>query len=167
MSPDYVKDLPRKFWVVIKAATLLFCLAGFVGNSFMIFKQFIGKQTITSQDTQKNEELALPSFTVCALSGFKEKMTKFRDVELDGFHNKSLEFDEYILSVDDMTIEELRTNDTTWELSTTYSPYKGRCHTIRYIPKVFSINIIWKDTLILFIDAFFVYKIFQCILIFK
>ena len=139
MSPEYVKDLPRKFWVVIKAATLMFCLAGFVGNSFMIFKQFVGKQTITSQDTQKNEELALPSFTVCALSGFKEKMTKFRDVELDGFHNKSLEFDEYILSVDDMTIEELRENDTTWELSTTYSPYKGRCHTIRYIPKVFSL----------------------------
>ena len=134
--PEYVKDLPRKFWVVLKTATFLFCLIGFVGNSFMIFKQFVGKQTITSQDTQKNKELSLPSFSICALSGFKKKMNKFRDIELDGFHNKTLDFDEYLLGVEEMTIEELRENKTTWELSSTYSPYKGRCHTIRYIPKV-------------------------------
>lgn len=136
MSPQYVKELKRKFWVVIKAATFVFCLAGFFGNTFMIFIQFIGKQTITSQDTQKNEELALPSFTICAMSGFKEKMHKYSDIELEGFHNKTLDFDEYLLYVEGMTIEELRENVTDWELTTTYSPYKGRCHTVRYIPKV-------------------------------
>ena len=139
MSPKYKNHLSRKLWAVIKAATFLLCLIGFVGNSFMIFKQFIAKQTITSQNTQKNKKLSLPSFTVCALSGFKKKMSRFEDLKLHGFHNKTLEFDEYILAVEGMNIEELRKNESTWELSTTYSPYKGRCHTIRYIPMVLGI----------------------------
>ena len=136
MRPHFAKSMTKKFWVVLKAATFLICLAGFVGNSFMIFKQFISKQTITSQDVQINDELVLPSFTICSLSGFKEKMNKYRDLELDDFHNKTLELDEILLWVEDLTIDELRENTTTWEITTTYGPYKGRCHTIRYIPKV-------------------------------
>ena len=136
MHSTHAKDLKRRFLVVLKAATFFICVAGFVGNSFMIFKQFISKQTITSQDVQKNDELVLPSFTMCSLSAFKEKMNKYRDVELDNFHNKTLELDEILLWVEDMTIDELRENTTTWEITATYGPYKGRCYTIRYLPKV-------------------------------
>ena len=46
----------NRVWTFIKAVTFVICLAGFVGNTFMIFRQFIGKQTITSWDVQRNEK---------------------------------------------------------------------------------------------------------------
>ena len=71
----------------------------------MSFKVFIGKQTITSQDQQHNEELALPSLTICSLSGYKKKISKYQDFDLKNYLNNTLELDEILLSVDEMTIE--------------------------------------------------------------
>ena len=137
-------------WYAIKIVTFMICLAGFVANSFMIFKQFLGKQTITSQDLQHNEELVLPSFTICSLSGYREKITKHEDLKLNNYLNKTLNLDEILISVitkdSEMTIEQLIENKTFWEVTTTYTRNKGRCHTIRYTNKV------------LFIDLTYFYK---------
>ena len=130
-----MSDSRKTFWTVIKPTTFFICLAGCAGNSFMICKQFINKQTLTSEDVQNIGDLGLPSFTICGVSGFKERITKLRDLERDNFDNKTLGFDEIFLWVEDMTIDELRKN-ISWKITTTYSPFRGRCHTIRYIPKV-------------------------------
>ena len=131
-------------WYAIRIATFLICLAGFVANSLMIFKQFLGKQTITSQDLQHNEELVLPSFTICSLSGYREKITKHQDLKLNNYLNKTLNLDEILISVitedSKMTFEQLIENKTFWEVTTTYTRNKGRCHTIRYTKKVLYIK---------------------------
>ena len=145
MSPE----LKRGFWKAIKVLTFMVCFAGFVGNSFMIVKQFIEKHTITSQVLQHNTELYLPSFTICSLSGYKEKITKHQDLKLNNYLSKTLDLGEILLGVrvgwsDDsnrLRLDELIKNKTFWEVTTTYTTYKGRCHTIRYVQKVNEISI--------------------------
>ena len=129
-------QVKERVWITIKTATFIICLAGFTGNSFMSFKVFIGKQTITSQDLQHNEELALPSLTICSLSGYKKRISKYQDFDLKNYLNNTLELDEILLSVDEMTIEQIQKNKTFWEVTTTYNLFRGRCYTIRYIAKV-------------------------------
>ena len=137
-------EMKKKVYTAIKTITFIFCLAGFVCNSFMIFKQFIGKKTITSQDIEHNKKLAVPSFTLCSLSGYKEKITKHQDLKLNNYLNKTFNLDEILISVitedSKMTFEQLIENKTFWEVTTTYTRNKGRCHTIRYTKKVLYIK---------------------------
>ena len=106
--------LKKSIWTFIKAVTFVICLAGFVCNSFMIFKQFIGKQTITSWDIQKSKELLLPSFTICSLTGVKNRITKYKHLELSNYINNTLELDEILVSIDDLTINKLREDTAAW-----------------------------------------------------
>ena len=139
-------ETKERIWVIIKTVTFIICLTGFAWNSSINFTQFIGRDTITSQDLQQNEKLALPSFTLCGQSGFKEKVTKYQDLELNNYLTKTLELDEIFISVinDDIyevnkksfDLKQLKKVTTLWEITTTYSQFRGRCHTIRYIPKV-------------------------------
>ena len=130
----------RHLLAVIKVATFILCLAGFIANSYMIFIQFIGKKTITSQNVENYNGLSLPSITMCSLSGFKEEMDEYEDLELDNYLNKTLELGEVFLGhyeYDDddgeyyyIDAETMKVNSTLWKLTTTYSQYKGRCHTL-------------------------------------
>ena len=129
-------ELKKDIWYVIKTATFMICLAGFVANSSMIVKQFIGKQTITSQNLEHNKELYLPSFTICSPRGYKEKIKKFQDLKLNNYLEKTLGLDEVLFRVNEMTIEKLIENTTFWQVTTTYARFKGCCHTIRYLKKV-------------------------------
>ena len=141
MSVELKKD---DWWYLIKKATFLICLAGFVANSYMCLKQFIGKETVQSQELKHNKELVLPSLTICSLSGFKEKIIRHQDLKLNNYLNNTLELDEIILWVqtDDnvWTVEQLIKDKTSWQVTTTYSLYKGRCHTIRFLHKVLELN---------------------------
>ena len=143
MSVELKKD---DWWYLIKKATFLICLAGFVANSYMCLKQFIGKETVQSQELKHNKELVLPSLTICSLSGFKEKIIRHQDLKLNNYLNNTLELDEIILWVqtDDnvWTVEQLIKDKTSWRVTTTYSLYKGRCHTIRFLHKVLEMNFI-------------------------
>ena len=123
-------------WIALKFLTRIICFGGFVGNSFVIFKQFIGGKTLTSYDVQKNTKLYLPSLTICSLSGYKEPMDDYGDIELERFLGKTLDLGEIIESVDYTKITELPKVTKTWELTITYSQYKGTCHTIRYKKRV-------------------------------
>ena len=130
---------------ILKCVTAILCMFGFVANSFMIFKQFIDHKTITSQDVQKNAHLFLPSVTVCGLSGFKDKMDQYDDLELDNYLQKTLDLEEILSAVTDPLdhttfLQELYENATLWKITTTYSPYKGRCHTINYNQEVKKFN---------------------------
>ena len=149
MSPEWNK----KIWTAVKTLTFILCLAGFAWNSSGNFKQFIGRQTITSQDLQHNEKLALPSFTLCSLSSFKEKITKYQDLELKSYLNNTLDLDEILVAVQGpngqpfIGLKQLKELTTLWEVSTTYSQFRGRCHTIRYIPKVTSKHLILSNSI--------------------
>ena len=135
----------KRTWTAIKMITFFLCLAGFAWNSSINFKQFIGRQTITSQDLQQNEKLALPSFTLCGLSSFKEKVTNYQDLELNNYLNNTLELDEIFINVDgpvpmthsipdnvtSIDLKQLKKMSTSWEVTTTFSQVRGRCHTIR------------------------------------
>ena len=134
-------NLKKKVQNVTKTIAFFICLSGFFGNTFMIFKQFIGRQTVTSQDVQKNDQLTLPSFTICGRTGFKEKVTKYQDLQLENYLNKTFELEDIIGVIEGMSVKELRKNKTSWEVTTTYSQYKGRCYTIRYIPMVINITL--------------------------
>ena len=123
-------------WIAVKFLTRIICFGGFVGNSFVIFKQFIGGKTLTSYDVQKNTRLYFPSLTICSLSGFKEPMDDYGDIELESFLGQTLDLAEVIESVDQTKITEMYRDTKTWELTTTYSQFKGACHTIRKKHKV-------------------------------
>ena len=123
-------------WMVLKFLTRIICFGGFVVNSFVIFKQFIGGKTLTSYDVQKSTKLYLPSLTICSLSGYKEPMDDYGDIELERFLRKTLDLGEIIESVDHTKITELHKGTKKWELTITYSQYKGTCHTIRYKNRV-------------------------------
>ena len=123
-------------WIAVKFLTRIICFGGFVGNSFVIFKQFIGGKTLTSYDVQKNTKLHLPSFTICSLSGYKEPMDDYGDIKLESFRKKTLNLSEVITLVDYKKIKDIYKDTKTWDLTTTYSQFKGACHTIRYKKKV-------------------------------
>ena len=123
-------------WMALKFLTRIICFGGFVVNSFVIFKQFIGGKTLTSYDVQKSTKLYLPSLTICSLSGYKEPMDDYGDIELESFLRQTLDLAEVIESVDQTKITEMYKDTKKWELTTTYSQFKGACHTIRYKNKV-------------------------------
>ena len=135
-----------KIGFIFKCASAILCMIGFVANSFMIFKQFIEHKTVTSQDIQQNMYLFLPSMTICSLSGFKDKMDGYDDIELENYLQNTLALDEILVDVTDTfentsVLQEMYENSTLWKITTTYSPFKGRCHTIKYNQEVKKLNI--------------------------
>ena len=144
MSPE----MKGRIWIAVKTITFIICLAGFARNSLTNFTQFIGRQTITTEDLQHNEGLVLPSFTLCGQSGFKEKVTKYQDLELNNYLTETLELDEIVIAVElhaevnkrSFDLKQLKKTTTLWEVTTTFNTNRGRCHTIRYLPKVIKIS---------------------------
>ena len=79
--------------------------------------------------------------TICSLSGFKEKMDEYDDLELENYFKKTLALEEILVGVTDTfgnsaLLQELYENPTLWNITTTYSLFKGRCHTIKYNQEV-------------------------------
>ena len=135
-----------KLWKGLKLITVALCLVAFVANSYIIFQQFLTGKTVTSNDVQKNARLFLPSITLCSLSGFKEEIDELADLELDEYLNKTTRLDEILIDVADSNDDHLSALNITelsflngvyeepgkWKLLSTYSLFKGRCHTIEY-----------------------------------
>ena len=131
----------NKCLISLKVLIGVLCLLGFFFNSFIIFKQFIGKETVTSSKVQENTELYLPSLTLCGFSGFKSSVNNYSDLELVKYVNNTVDLDEILIEVidrDEMTLKAVTLLDTMydksgrWKISTTYSAYRGRCYTIEY-----------------------------------
>ena len=136
------------YLVILKAIVMLLCLFGFIANSFIIFKQFIGKETVTSYKIQDSSELRLPSVTLCGYSGFKRIVKSYDDLKHDRYINNTIDVNEILMEVIDndnnsitapysMTFEgPIYDKSRNWKIKTTYSAYRGRCYTIEYRKKV-------------------------------
>ena len=130
----------------LKVSITLLCLIGFCFNSLIIFKQFVGSETVTSNKIQENANLYLPSITLCGPSGFKSAVAKYSDLELENYLNNTVNLEDMLIHVRDIynnhieakfVKENLYKDSKIWKLTTTYSAYRGRCYTIEYRKKVF------------------------------
>ena len=135
----------RKCWLGVKIITVILCIFGFVCNSFLICKQYVSKETVTSNDITEYSKLLFPSITMCGLSGFHRAATELADLELDNYINNTINLNEMLYSILDkdynkLTIEPFSgaINDTSgmWKITTTYSAYRGRCYTLEYQKEV-------------------------------
>ena len=136
------------YLLVLKAIVMILCFVGFFFNSFIIFKQFIGKETVTSYKIQDSKELHLPSITLCGYSGFKRIVHTYDDLTPDRYINNTIDVNEILMEVVDnynnsitapysMTSEgPMYDKSRSWKIKTTYSAYRGRCYTIEYRKKV-------------------------------
>ena len=124
---------------------MLLCLVGFFFNSFIIFKRFIGNETVTSMKIQENKELYLPSITLCGFSGFRRIINKYSDLKLENFVNNTVDLNEMLITAFDNDNNAVVAKDIdkpkldksdVWKITTTYSAYRGRCYTLEYTKKV-------------------------------
>ena len=123
-----------------KRLILLLCLIGFFFNSYMIFKQFIDKETITSYKIQETSNLYLPSITFCRQSGYKRKVETYVDFEFENYIDNTIELSEIVQEVADQSNQTFSKPDIhskvngsgKWNVIETYSAYRGRCYTMEY-----------------------------------
>ena len=139
-------DSKKQFYLTsLKMIIMLLCLVGFFFNSFIIFKRFIGNETVTSMKIQENTELYLPSITLCGFSGFRRIINKYSDLKLENFVNNTVDLDEMLITAFDNDHNAVVAKDIdkpkldksdVWKITTTYSAYRGRCYTLEYTKKV-------------------------------
>ena len=121
-------------WVgCLKIITLILCIVGFICNSLVIFKQFIGKKTVTSSDILLNTKMLLPSLTMCSRSAFREKVTKYSDLDLQAYRANTITLDELGYGVMD---DERKCDPEMFAIKEIYTLHRGRCFTIEYKKEV-------------------------------
>lgn len=130
----------------LKGIIIILCLVGFFFNSFMIFKQFIGNETVVTNKIQENTKLYLPSITLCGFSGFKRMVDQYSELKYENYINNTIDINEMLIEIADRDNKIWKaepllgtTIDETgrWKISTIYSGYRGRCYTIEYKRKVY------------------------------
>ena len=143
------KKKKNAFLLSIKRKVFMLCLICFFFNSYIIFKQFIENETVTTFKMQETSKLHLPSITFCGTSGFKRSVNDFSDFELEKYFNNTIQLSEivekvadhkkmlYVIDHDSNTIFDASGN---WNIVETYSAYRGRCYTFEYKEMVICLN---------------------------
>ena len=92
-SPSSIS--PEQKLKIAKALFVLFCLSGFVCNSYLLFAQFIEGSTILSNDLKSAEHgmLQSPSVLVCGKMSFEKNIL---NTNLSEFIENSLKLDEFL-----------------------------------------------------------------------
>ena len=138
------------YLLILKTIVMFLCFIGFFFNSFIIFKQFIGKETVTSYKIQDSRELLLPSLTLCGYSGFKRIVNSYAHLTPEHYVNNTIDVNEILIEVIDNDNNSIKApisldmiskgpiydKSKTWKIKATYSAYRGRCYTIEYTKKV-------------------------------
>ena len=135
----------------LKLLTTISCIVGFVLNSMVIFRHFAENKTITSINKEVHPKLFYPSLTLCNHIAFKERITSFDGLDIENFKNNTIDLKDLITVV--YTIADAGSNEDefwvdyqfngqwyksdTWQISTVYSQYRGRCYTIEYLKEVY------------------------------
>ena len=112
-----------------KAIFVLICLTAFVGNSFMLFSQFIEGSTILSNDliTPKSGMLEAPSILVCGKKSFKSLKL---DTKISDFEENSLRLEEFLVSslLMDGNYGNMSYENVSDKWITFYTAFFGSCH---------------------------------------
>ena len=128
-----------------KIGVIVICLGLFACNSFVVFQQYIGRQTIISNDIEVNTRMILPSLTICGTRGFKEEFSNYSYVEKENYIANTFELNEMIAFIEDRDEKNYTMNDLLdggkdgedlWNVKVTFSAYRGRCFTIEYKKEV-------------------------------
>ena len=145
IANDIVPKWESLWMRTFKVTITILCLIGFCFNSFIIFKQFVGNETLTSHKIEQNLELFLPSITLCGPSGFKRAVKKYSDLELDNYLNNTVDLKDMLIIFHDednnyidakSVVGIIYNSSNIWKVTTTSSAYRGRCYTIEYMKKV-------------------------------
>lgn len=134
----------------LKLLTTISCIVGFVLNSMVIFRHFVENKTITSINKQLHPKLFYPSLTLCNHDAFKERIISFDGLDIETFKNNTFDLKDMIKGL--YTIADADSKDwflvdyqfengqwyksDTWQISTVYSQFRGRCFTIEYLKEV-------------------------------
>ena len=128
-----------------KIGIITICLGLFACNSFVVFQQYIGRQTIISNDIEVHSKMILPSLTICGTRGFKEEFSNYSYVEKEKYIANTFDLNEMITSIEENDETNYTINDLLdggkyiediWNLKVTFSAYRGRCFTIEYKKEV-------------------------------
>ena len=134
----------------LKMASIVLCILGFVGNSYLTFQQYIGEQTLIIHDNEPNSKLLIPSFTLCGHEGFRKENSDVSDLEINNYISNTFSLNEIVYCIRDEYKSNFKVSNCTgeplfkidpekpnkWKLTTTYSAWRGRCYTIEYLQKV-------------------------------
>ena len=128
-----------------KFAVIAICLGLFACNSFVVFQQYIGRQTIISNDIEVHSKMLLPSITICGTRGFKEEFLDYSYVEKEKYIENTFDLNEMIAFMEDKNETMYSISDlldgrngvgNLWNVKMTFSAYRGRCFTIEFKKEV-------------------------------
>ena len=142
--PEWTSE---KSSLVIKSCAAFICVALFIANSYVIFKQFASHNTILATNYIEEEKLRFPTLIICNASAYKNP--KFRDFSLESYLNNTISLSDFLIAItqpdkngesgvienevilynstycsDNITIEAIR------------SEYRGNCFKVEYKKKV-------------------------------
>ena len=141
------KSTSEKSSLAIKSCAALICVALFIANSYVIFKQFASHNTILAAKFVEEDKLRFPTLIICNASAYKNP--KFPDFRLDSYLNNTIALSDFLITItqpdkngeagiienevilynstycsDNITIEAIR------------SEYRGNCFKVEYKKKV-------------------------------
>ena len=153
MMVNQMEGKRRTFWNGVKIVGSILCILGFLFNSGKISKNFFKGSKMLAQNIETHQTLSTPSITICNRTAFKEPIDTFSELELNSYLNNTLSLDDVLvypfftnLKEADSPMTPFYTLDPSnavnpFSISTTYTYFKGRCHTFEYKIEV-SLNLL-------------------------
>ena len=137
----------ENFDCIIKAIAASICLVLFFINNYVIFRQFAGRQTVTTTNIKWLEKELLPSISVCSSTAYKNPNIK--SIDMDSYLNNTFKLSEALISIDlgseDNELGSSWNDKVLWNstyisndvtLDPVYTYYRGTCYKFKYLVPV-------------------------------
>ena len=147
----FPKSTSEKSSLAIKSCAALICVALFIANSYVIFKQFASHNTILAAKYIEEETLRFPTLIICNASAYKNP--EFPDFRLGSYLNNTIALSDFLIAITQpdknkeagcMENEAILYNNTYSSNNITVeairSYYRGNCFKVEYIKKVMLIS---------------------------
>ena len=141
------KSTSEKSTLAIKLCAALICVALFIANSYVIFKQFASHNTILAAKFVEEDTLRFPTLIICNASAYKNP--KFPDFRLDSYLNNTIALSDFLIAITQpdkngeagvIENEKMLYNSTYSSVNITIeairSYYRGNCFKVEYRKKV-------------------------------
>ena len=141
----------EKSSLAIKSSAAFICVALFIANSYVIFKQFASHNTILAANYIVEDTLKFPTLIICNASAYKNP--EFPDFRLGSYLNNTIALSDFLIAITQpdknkeagcMENEVILYNNTYSSNNITVeairSYYRGNCFKVEYIKKVILIS---------------------------